>query len=133
MSEIGSQVLPDDEFGLGELPATRLRRLEAAHQPLTVPLMVIEDQLDGSDPIADPPGRRAAAADELLELVTERGREALDEPGHELAAFARREPESRVWPDREIDAAADQLAVAVRSRRAVASLGQRDRDRVGVG
>ena len=78
------------------------------------------DQLDRLDPVANPRGRRAAAPDELLELVAKRRREAIDEPRHELAAFPRGEPDTRVWPDHELHAPADQLAVAIGAGPAVA-------------
>ena len=92
---LGHQVLPDDELVLGQLPATCLRRLEAADQQLAV-ARILEDQLDRLDPVADPCRRRAAAPDELLELVAKRRRDAIDEPRDELAPFTRREPETRV-------------------------------------
>src|SRR4051812_2979020 len=116
-------MLPDDEFVFGQFPAPPLRRLDASHQPLTFPLRIVEDELDRVEPVAGPLGPRTAAARELLELTPERRGEALDEPRDELATLARREPEASVERDREVDAAADEHATAIRPCPAVATLG----------
>jgi hypothetical protein len=106
------------ELDLVQLAVAALRRLHPADDPLQAPIWVIEDDLDRLHALGGAPGGHAAAPDKRCQLRAQRGMQMRHEARSHAAAFARRQAQARVRPDDQLDATADDHAIATGVRRA---------------
>jgi hypothetical protein len=105
------------ELDLVQLAVAVLRRLHPSDDPLQACIWVIEDDLDWLHALGCATGDHAAAADKLDELRAQRGMQMRHEARGDEAAFARCEAQARVRRDGQLDATADDHAIAAGVRR----------------
>jgi hypothetical protein len=93
-----------------------LRRLEPTEDSLQTEVRVMEDDLDRLHAFGGLPGDRSTATHKLDEVGTQHRMQVVPKPRDDAAAFARCEAQARIRPDDQLDAAADDLAIAAGMR-----------------
>jgi hypothetical protein len=109
------------ELDLVQVAVAALGRLDPSDDPLQTSVWVIEDDLDRLHALGGAPGDHAAAPDKLDQLRAQRGMQMRYETRGQAAAFARCQAQARVRSDDQLDATADDHAIATGVRRTVVS------------
>jgi hypothetical protein len=89
-----------------------LRRLDPTAEPLTTQAGIVEHDLDRLHALGGSPGGGATAVDKLGEFGAQRRLQGLHKPRRHASPLACCETQPRVRSDDDLDAAADNLAVA---------------------
>jgi hypothetical protein len=118
-------LLVEAEVDVVQLAAASLRWLDAAGDALKTQAWVMKDDLDRIHALGGAPRARTAATNELCEFRAQAGMQILDKSHGEGATFAFCEAQPRVRVDGQLDATADQFAIAAGVGRAGAPPAQR--------
>ena len=105
------------KLDLVQVAVAALRRLHPTDDPLQPSIWVIEDDLDRLHALGRAPSDHAAAPDKLDQLRAQHGMQVLDKSRGDAATLAWCEAQPRVSPDDQLDATADDHAIATGVRR----------------